>query len=99
MEGILDTPASLPETRPTRRGDGGASRDPNRNREVARPPRDVPAPGRLRRRGSAMTEELEPGLVALLDDRGRTTNGDVRAVLDGVARLPDRRSSRRGSIL
>jgi hypothetical protein len=35
----------------------------------------------------------------LLEERGRTTNGDVRALLDGVATLPPRTAERRPALL
>jgi hypothetical protein len=42
---------------------------------------------------------LESALRDVLDERGRATNGDVRAVLDTVPDLPERGGGRRGSLL
>jgi hypothetical protein len=42
---------------------------------------------------------FEASLRDVLADRGRTTNGDVRAVLDAVPGLPERRSGGRRSLL
>ena len=45
--------------------------------------------------GPVTDERFEAAVEALLAERGRTTNGDVRAVLDGIDRLPARGGRRR----
>jgi hypothetical protein len=54
------------------------------------------------RRSAAPTPDdtaLEASLRDVLADRGRTTNGDVRAILDAVPSLPERRVGGRRSLL
>ena len=45
--------------------------------------------------GPVTDERFESAVEALLAERGRTTNGDVRAALDGIGRLPPRAGGRR----
>ena len=47
----------------------------------------------------AEDEALESALRDVLDERGRATNGDVRAVLDAVPDLPERGGGRHGSLV
>ena len=44
-------------------------------------------------------ERFEEAVQSLLAERGRTTNGDIRAVLDGIDELPARSGDRRRSWL